>query len=238
MKSFIPRFGALLLLISSVLVIPATAPAADAATQPEPPKEERQLKPVKKILFLGDSMTGWLAEALNAYGKVNGFEVSTIVWDGSTISKWASSGKLPSLINKYDPDAVFVSLGMNELFEAHPGTRLATPVSTIKDAVGDKPLVWVGPPSWPGQKKGQVLNDWLQRTLGSDVFFRSFDLTLPRQGARNPHPTRQGMIQWTDSLVNWLKDNKSLKFTTLDRPEKTRMVRGTTFVYKRMGESL
>ena len=49
MKSFIPRFGALLLLISSAFIITATAPVAYAASQPEPQKEERQPKPVKKF---------------------------------------------------------------------------------------------------------------------------------------------------------------------------------------------
>lgn len=28
---------------------------------------------IKKVLFIGDSMTGWMAERLNAYGRANGF---------------------------------------------------------------------------------------------------------------------------------------------------------------------
>ena len=34
---------------------------------------------VRNVLFIGDSMTGWLSERLNAYGRLNGFDVSTIV---------------------------------------------------------------------------------------------------------------------------------------------------------------
>ncbi len=49
---------------------------------------------VKNVLIIGDSMTGWMAERLNAYGQINGFDVATIVWDGSTISKWADSPNL------------------------------------------------------------------------------------------------------------------------------------------------
>jgi len=129
---------------------------------------------VKKVLFIGDSMTGWLAERLNAYGKENGFEVATVVWDGSTIKKWGSSPRLTSIIEQQKPDAIFVSLGMNELFEAKPETRLGTSLDAIKGAVGDVPLIWVGPPSWPGHNKGETLNDWLAGELGEGHFFRSF----------------------------------------------------------------
>lgn len=219
-------------MILSIAALPAKA-ALPANGEPT-----KHSDPIKKVLFLGDSMTGWLAEALNGYGKINGFEVATIVWDGSTIMKWASSPALKKTIDTQNPDAVFISLGMNELFEKKPETRLGPALRKILQAVGDRKLVWVGPPSWPGQKKGTALNDWLAKELGSRSFFRSYDLMLPRQGARNPHPTRQGMIQWVDSLVNWISDNPDLEFPSLRKPEKERMVRGRTFIYKRMKEKL
>ncbi len=92
---------------------------------------------IKKVLFIGDSMTGWMAERLNAYGRANGFEVATVVWDGSTIRKWADSPRLSSLIRQQDPDAVFVSLGMNELLEKNPRTRLESSMTKLKKAFGD-----------------------------------------------------------------------------------------------------
>ena len=66
------------------------------AAQPEQAADKRPV--AKKILFIGDSMTGWLAERLESYGKQNGFEVSTVVWDGSTIKKWGSTPRLTSII--------------------------------------------------------------------------------------------------------------------------------------------
>ena len=62
---------------------------------------------INKVLFIGDSMTGWMAERLNAYGDINGFEVATVIWDGSTIQKWAKSSKLPDIIEETAPDAIF-----------------------------------------------------------------------------------------------------------------------------------
>ncbi len=194
--------------------------------------------PAKRILFIGDSMTGWLSERLNAYGQENGFEVSTIVWDGSTISKWASSEKLHSIIEEDKPDAIFVSLGMNELFEANPELKLKKPVEKLKLVFGDTPFLWIGPPSWPGQNKGEVMNNWLEEELGNESFFRSFDLKLPRQSSKNPHPTREGMIEWMDTIVKWMPEHAEIKLPGINKPEGNAMSRGKSFVYKRMKENL
>lgn len=201
------------------------------------PNENGEAVPAKKILFIGDSMTGWLSERLNAYGTVNGFEVSTVVWDGSTMTKWGNASRLSAIVKEHNPDAVFVSLGMNELFEAHPESRLASSLSAIRKAVGDRPLLWVGPPSWPGHDKGKVLNDWLEKELGSDSFFRSSNLKLPRQSAKNPHPTRQGMIQWMDSVVEWMPEHAVVRLPDYQKPVESQMSRGKYFVYKRMKEN-
>lgn len=196
-----------------------------------------QSKPIEKVLFIGDSMTGWMAERLNAYGEANGFEVATIVWDGSTIGKWGSAANLSSIIEKQNPDAVFISLGLNELFERNP-SRLNGAVDNILKAVGNRDLLWVGPPSWPGHSEGEVLNNWLEKKVGSDRFFRSFGLKLSRQGAKNPHPTRAGIIDWIDTVVEWIPDNTSLNFKSLNAPAPDRMSRGKVFIYKRMKETL
>lgn len=192
---------------------------------------------VKSVLFIGDSMTGWLSERLHAYGKENGFDVSTVVWDGSTIKKWGSSAKLPLLVKKYAPDVMFVSLGMNELFETNP-SRFKPQVDAIKGAAGDVPVIWVGPPSWPGHAKGETLNDWLAGEMGEGNFFRSFDLKLPRQSKTNPHPTRQGMIEWMDAVIDWVQAEGAVRFPDIKKPAGEQMSRGRNFVYKRMKETL
>lgn len=229
------------ILVSVVLASPCglnaqvpVAPASEAVTQDNADK-----RPVaRKILFLGDSMTGWLSERLNAYGQQNGFEVATVVWDGSTIRKWGSSPKLTSLIDKMQPDAIFLSLGMNELFEANPETRFRSSLEAIKGAAGDVPVIWIGPPSWPGHNKGETMNRWLEESMGTGHFFRSFDLNLPRQSKSNPHPTRQGMIEWMDSAVEWIQEKGAVRLPGVEKPAGDQMSRGKIFIYKRMKDSL
>lgn len=220
----------ILLALALMLIAPMRA------AQPEQAADKRPV--AKKILFIGDSMTGWLAERLEAYGKQNGFEVSTVVWDGSTIKKWGSTPRLTSIIREQDPDAIFVSLGMNELFEANPETRLRTSVDAITGAAGEVPVVWVGPPSWPGHNKGEVLDNWLAERLGDGHYFSSFDLKLPRQSARNPHPTRAGMMTWMDEVVEWVQKEGAVRLPDAHKPVGEQMTRGKTFIYKRMKETL
>lgn len=193
---------------------------------------------VKKLLILGDSMTGWMAERFNEYGKINGFEVSTVIWDGSTVSKWASSPKLSQIIAENDPDAVFICLGMNELFESNPQANIRKPVETILEAIGDKPFLWVGPPSWPGHSEGEIFNSWMENELGASRYYRSDSLSIPRQSKSNPHPSRSGMEIWVDNIAEWIPEHAAVKFDSLDKPEPGKISRPAEFTYKRMKENL
>lgn len=196
-------------------------------------------EPVRKVLFIGDSMTGWMAERLNAYGAKNGFEVATYTWDGSTIKKWATSPRLKQIVNEQNPDAVFVCLGMNDMFHTNPQTAFGSYVQKIKSAVGNAQLLWIGPPSWPGKNLGEPFNNWMAQTLGNE-FYRSFDLSLPRQSKSNPHPTRDGIVKWVDHIVEWIPAHSSIHFQSLHKPAPAdkQMLRGKTFVYKKMKETL
>lgn len=195
--------------------------------------------PVKRVLFIGDSMTGWMGERFGAYGDKNGFSVSTYTWDGSTIKKWAGTPRLKTIVAEQNPDVVFVCLGMNDMFQRNPEQAFGTYLTQIRHAIGNREIVWVGPPSWPGKNMGNQFNDWMRQQLGHS-YFDSSELTLPRQSKSNPHPTREGIIRWVDEIIDWLGENPEFSFPGLDKPAagERQMSRGKTFVYKRMKESL
>ena len=222
-----PRFGAILA-VMVMLFATFSARADDAERLPEP---------VKKVLVIGDSMTGWMAERLNAYGDENDFEVATIIWDGSTISKWADTPDLTEIIAEQAPDAVIVSLGMNEMFESNPD-RFKDDLDKIVSAIGETPFLWIGPPSWPGHSEGEIFNDWLAENLGEGKFFSSLDLDLPRQSKSNPHPSRQGIEKWMDEVVAWMPEHSVIALPVVNIPEEGKMSRGSTFIYKRMNDKL
>lgn len=243
-KHFFKWAGRIALLALLLTAVPALCTEQDspemtsAQETPSQPAEPENVTPIRKVLFLGDSMTGWMAERFNAYADKNDFEVATIVWDGSTISKWANSPNLKNIINEQKPDAIILSLGMNELFERNPETRLSEPVRKLKETIGDIPFLWIGPPSWPGHSEGETLNSWLQNQLGEHYFFRSFDLNIPRQSKSNPHPNREGIEEWIDRVAEWIPENSNLHFKSMDSPDAGKFSRSKTFIYKRMKENL
>lgn len=195
-------------------------------------------KTARKILFIGDSMTGWMGERLNAWGDVNGFEVATVVWDGSTIKKWANTEALKKIISEKNPDAVMLSLGMNDLFAPNPDAMYSASVDKIISAIGQRPFLWVGPPSWPGHNEGRKFTSWIAGKVGESRFYDSLDLQLPRQSRTNPHPTRSGIEKWIDTIVEWIPANAEFTIPTESTPASGKMTRGKYFLYKGMKEKL
>lgn len=192
-----------------------------------------------KILFIGDSMTGWMSERMYAYGTANGFDVATVVWDGSTISKWgANTGRLSQLISQIRPDAIFVCLGLNELAEKNPESKLGAAIARIKKAAGSIPVIWVGPPAWPGKPWGETLDRWLASKMGEGHYYSSLHLKLGRQSASNPHPSREGMNVWVDSLMDWMPENAAIQLPGYSLPTSSRFLRPKTYIYRKMKQQL
>ncbi len=213
--------------------------AGTRSTQPHSASIGATKPTVKKVLFIGDSMTGWMTERLNAYGAANGFEVAGIVWDGSTISKWgANSSRLSQLISQIKPEAIFVSLGLNDLAEKNPESRLGQSVAKIKNAAGDIPVLWVGPPTWPGKPWGQPLDNWLAEKMGAGHYYSSLPLTLARQSGTNPHPSRPGINHWIDSLMEWMPQHCAFQLPGYQKPTGIQFSRPKTFIYKKMKQTL
>lgn len=242
MSLFVLALG--LPLTAVVATAPGSAATSVAAVASATAHEAAQQTPtakhtVRKLLLVGDSMTGWMGERLEAYGRENGFEVATVVWDGSTIRKWGdSASRLKDIITREQPDAVMISLGLNELLERNPAARYSSSISAIKGAVGNLPMVWIGPPSWPGKPGGEPLNAWLEQEMGADRFFRSSGLTLGRQSKSNPHPSREGMTKWVDAIMEWIPTHSNLELPGYKKPAGAQMVRGKSFLYRKMKQSL
>lgn len=201
----------------------------------------RAEKPVAKRIFVfGDSMTGWMADRLNAYGEKNGFEVSTLIWDGATMQKYAkNAAKLKRYIDNSHADAVVICLGMNEMGARNPSVQLGPSLAKIKGVIGNLPYIWVGPPTWPSKPQyGPAYDNWMQTTLGSDHYYSSLSLTLPRQSKTNPHPTREGINKWTDDVIRWIESgNGAFILPGYAAPSKS-YIRPKNFTYKKMKSPL
>lgn len=196
---------------------------------------------VKKIFFFGDSTTGWMVDRLNAYGEKNGFEVAGLTWDGANIKKYGSnSSALAKYIKNANPDAIFISLGMNEMGTKNPNTQLLSSLNKIKSVIGNIPIIWIGPPSWPGKAAdyGHTLDKWLPTQLGATNYYSSMNLNLPRQSKTNPHPSRAGVNTWIDHVVKWIESGKAaVSLPGYAKPSKE-YSRPKNYTYRRMKAAL
>lgn len=227
----------LTIIMAAIALLAASPLSIGAQTAKHTSKQAtNKAKPtVKKVLFLGDSMTGWLAERMAAWGEANGFEVAVVVWDGATVGKMANSEGLKKLLAEEKPDATFISLGMNNYSSKDQEAFCGNDFRKLIALLGNGKLLWIGPPSWP--KHTDTFTPWISKKLKPGYFFDSSNLELPRQSASNPHPTREGMNKWIDAIVEWMPGNSKIAMPKNMTPPAKATVRPKTYIYKRMKES-
>lgn len=154
---------------------------------------------VRNVLIFGDSMTILVANRLAAYGEKNGYKVTSVTWDASSTVSWSACDTLDNYISRTHPDFIFVTLGSNELFLKNFDSRRPY-VERLVAKMDGIPFVWIGPPNW---KEDVGFNAMMLTTLPRGTYFDSNGLDLPR-GADHIHPTPQGGIIWTDSIMSWM----------------------------------
>lgn len=154
----------------------------------------------KTILFFGDSMLEGLSPRLAAYCEANGHKLYTVIWYSSTTGVWGECDTLSTFIRRYKPDYVVACLGANELFVRDIAAKRAKPLEHLLGEIGDRPLLWIGPPNW---KEDTGINELLQSTLGEGRFFMSNGMTFKRK-KDGAHPTAESAAEWMDSVVRWM----------------------------------
>lgn len=154
---------------------------------------------VKSVLIFGDSMTILVANRLAQYGKKNGYSVHSITWDSSSSVTWSQCDTLDNFIRRYRPDLIMITLGSNELFLKNFNSRRPD-VERLLAKIGNIPFLWISPPNW---KEDKGYNAFMKSILPPGTFFNSNNLVLPRQ-KDHIHPTREGGVTWTDSIMKWV----------------------------------
>lgn len=170
----------------------------------------------KRVLFFGDSMAEGLTFPMGRYAAANGHDLTTVIWYGSTTQTWAECDTLASLINRYDPQFLIVSLGGNELFVKDLPERDSY-IKKILSTVGGRDYIWIGPPNW---RPDTGINRLIRENTGEDRFFDSSEMTFQRsQDGR--HPTRHASVLWADSIASWIRHKPASQLRMQPPPEGT-----------------
>ncbi len=157
----------------------------------------------KTILFFGDSMLEGLSPRLAAYCQKNGHKLYTVIWYSSTTQVWGDCDTLSTFIRQYKPDYVIACLGANELFVRDIAAKRKAPLRHLLNEIGDRPLLWIGPPNW---KKDTGINALIEETLEPGQFFLSDGMTFQRK-KDGAHPTASSAALWMDSVIRWMPEH-------------------------------
>jgi hypothetical protein len=152
----------------------------------------------KRVLLVGDSMAEGLRPSLQQRVEAAGGRFIGEAWQSSTIIGWEGSGRLREMLERYQPDIVFISLGSNELQARRPEGR-APLIRRMVAEIGGRPAYWIGPPSW---KTDRGLLRVIEENFQAGHFYNASDLQVPRQ-RDGKHPTLEGFSQWTELIWSW-----------------------------------
>ena len=212
-------------------------PAAEASAQaPAPrwfsalPAAEQRERPAldpapQRILILGDSMIEGLLPRLADYAVQNGHSVNAVIWYGSRTIDWARGSRLSDALRDYRPTFVVFVVGSSELTTREVEKR-ASAVQQMLKLVGDRKLIWIGPPNW---RADTGIGALLEREVGPGRYFRSLDLSFERN-RDGVHPTLASAKRWLDAVADWTV-NRSAVPIRLDSPQKTGTPRPSVRVF-------
>lgn len=158
------------------------------------------------MLHIGDSFTlAGFAQALKPRMKALGARYEVRAETSSFTTTW--SAKMERLVANTQPDLVLITLGANEVANTDPAAH-APAVRRIVSAIGNRPCVWISPPSW---RKDTGIVDVIRKNSAPCRFFDSDKLVtqpIPRQ-ADKIHPTEQGGAIWADAFWSWLQAQRA-----------------------------
>ena len=179
----------------------------------------------QRILILGDSMIEGLLPRLADYAVQNGHSVNAVIWYGSRTIDWARGSRLSDALRDYRPTFVIFVVGSSELTTREVEKR-ASAVEQMLKLVGDRKLIWIGPPNW---RTDTGIGALIEREVGSERYFRSLDLTFERN-RDGVHPTLASAKRWLDAVADWTV-NRSAVPIRLDPPQKTGTPRPSVRVF-------
>ena len=184
--------------IAPVVEAPVAATAKVSAPPPIPTGTA--------VLHIGDSFAvAGFAQALRPRMAALGVRYEVRAETSSYTTTWA--GKMDLLIANTQPDLVIVNLGANEFTNSDPPSH-APAVRRIVKAIGNRPCVWVSPPSW---RKDTGITAVMRENSAPCRFFDSDALVttpIARQSDKI-HPTAAGGAVWAEAFWSWLNQQRA-----------------------------
>jgi lysophospholipase L1-like esterase len=188
------------LLASAAPVAPPAASAKPAPSSPPP------IPTGTAVLHIGDSFAvAGFAQALKPHMAALGVRYEVRAETSSFTTTWAA--RMDLLVANTQPDLVIINLGANEFTNTDPPAH-APAIRRIVKSIGNRPCVWVSPPSW---RKDTGITEVMRQNTAPCRFFDSDVLVktpIPRQGDKI-HPSEAGGAIWAEAFWAWLNEQRA-----------------------------
>ena len=185
-------------LASAAPVAPSAASAKPAAPPPIPTGTA--------VLHIGDSFAvAGFAQALKPHMAALGVRYEVRAETSSFTTTWAA--RMDLLVANTQPDLVIINLGANEFTNTDPPAH-APAIRRIVKSIGNRPCVWVSPPSW---RKDTGITEVMRQNTAPCRFFDSDVLVktpIARQGDKI-HPSEAGGAIWAEAFWAWLNEQRA-----------------------------
>ncbi len=185
---------------------PVPTASAEVAPPAPPPPAPPPIPPNTVVLSVGDSfLLAGFSQALKPKLKELGARYEVRSDQSSYTVTWA--GKMELAVANTQPDLVIINLGANEMSNTDPPAH-APAVRRIVKSIGDRPCVWVSPPSW---RKDTGILDVIRENTAPCRFFDSDEHVkepIPRQSDKI-HPNAEGGAIWAAAFWKWLHEQRA-----------------------------
>ena len=165
---------------------------------PTPPAQS------KYIVLAGDSMTEQIRFIFERYAAFNGHRLLTLTWYSSTSMAWEASNRLQLIIDEYQPDFIFFTLGGNEIqsLNQERPRRWAKQLSQTLDSL-NLPFIWIATPAW--REQDTLYNQTIKNVVGTDrCYLLPPNIKLERMND-GAHPTREAAEIWGQDFSRWFR---------------------------------
>jgi lysophospholipase L1-like esterase len=164
-----------------------------------------------RILVIGSSSIGENGSGMLAKALRSQLSESTVTFFGKSGAGFkAIAEAAQQKVRAVAPDLVLVVMGGNPTGTA---AELETAMARFKAALGDTPLLWVGPPVYAAafnQNITRMYDTVGPRVLGSD-YVSSQGWTSPTSGRTSDkvHFTDYGATLWGQKITEWVRERSS-----------------------------
>ena len=152
------------------------------------------------ILIVGDSLAFGLSKPMGEIAKRNDVRFYSDGRGGTTLKQWVEFGWVKKDCQKYEPNTILVSLGINDYASPSSREKISERSKHLVNLVGDAEVIWLIPAA--KRKSSEYIYEAVKDS-GAMIFdARQLDIEHPKGDI---HPTGKGYKAWAKAIWEFIR---------------------------------